>query len=131
MFEHACRVAGLRLTHQRLEIYRELALSGDHPSAETLHQRLRKKVPTISLDTVYRTLATFARHGLINKVETTESQAQFEATGIRHHHLICSKLETTLTSTVDLAKKGDFVGATGAFKKVEEACAACHATFQD
>jgi len=90
-FERACRDAGLRLTHQRLEIYRELAMAADHPSAEVLHLRLRRKIPTISLDTVYRTLATFAGHGLINKVETVESQARFEATSMRHHHLICSK----------------------------------------
>jgi Fur family peroxide stress response transcriptional regulator len=90
-FESACRDAGLRLTHQRLEIYRELALSMDHPTAEILHQRLRRKIPTISLDTVYRTLTTFAGHRLINKVGTIESQARFEATILRHHHLICSR----------------------------------------
>ena len=90
-FEIACREAGLRLTHQRLEIYRELAMAADHPSAEVLHQRLRRKIPMISLDTVYRTLATFESHGLISKVDTVESQARFEAKGIRHHHLICRK----------------------------------------
>jgi Fur family transcriptional regulator, peroxide stress response regulator len=89
-FADACKKAGLRLTHQRLEVYRELAQSTDHPSAENLHQRLRRKIPTISLDTVYRTLATLAGHGLINKVDTIESQARFEATIERHHHLICS-----------------------------------------
>ena len=73
--ENACREAGLRLTHQRLEIYSELELACDHPTAEIIHQRIRKKMPTISLDTVYRTLATFARHGLINKVETVESRS--------------------------------------------------------
>lgn len=90
-FESACREAGLRLTHQRLEIYRELAMADDHPSAELLHKRLRRKILTISLDTVYRTLATFESHGLITKVDTVESQARFEATGMRHHHLICRK----------------------------------------
>jgi Fur family peroxide stress response transcriptional regulator len=90
IFEKACRQAGLRLTHQRLEVYRELAGADDHPSAETLHQRLRRSIPSISLDTVYRTLATLASHGLINKVDTVESQARFETTGKRHHHLICS-----------------------------------------
>jgi len=91
-FENACRDAGLRLTHQRLEIYRELVLATDHPSAEALHTRLRTKISTISLDTVYRTLATFAEYGLINKVDTVESQARFEATDESgHHHLICRK----------------------------------------
>ena len=39
-FENACRKIALRLTPQRLEIFRELAKATDHPSAEILHQRL-------------------------------------------------------------------------------------------
>ncbi|MCF6178935.1 MAG: transcriptional repressor [Geopsychrobacter sp.] len=88
-FEDACRKAGLRLTPQRLEIFRELAKAADHPSAETLHQRLVKGMPTLSLDTVYRTLGTFAGHGLIHKVQTVESQARFEVAQLLHHHLTC------------------------------------------
>ncbi|MCK4623320.1 MAG: transcriptional repressor [Desulfuromonadales bacterium] len=88
-FAESCRKAGLRLTPQRLEIFQELAKACDHPTAELLHQRLLKKMPTLSLDTVYRTLATFAEHGLINKVETVESQAHFEVADVLHHHLIC------------------------------------------
>ncbi len=89
-FSNACRKAYLKLTHQRYEIYRELLESVDHPAAETLHKRLLLKIPTMSLDTVYRTLATFERHGLISRVQTVESQARFEATSSQHHHLICS-----------------------------------------
>jgi soluble cytochrome b562 len=44
---------------------------------------------------------------------------------------LATKLEETVTSTVNLANKGDIVGAKTAFKKVEEACAACHARFRD
>lgn len=88
-FEQACRNIGLKLTHQRLEIFRELAVACDHPSAETLYKRLQKKMPTLSLDTVYRTLATLEKHRLITKVETVESQARFEADMDRHHHAIC------------------------------------------
>jgi len=79
----------LRVTHQRLEIYRELMTATDHPSSEALHRRLRLKLPTISLDTVYRNLADLANRGLINKIETSESLARFEASQIPHHHLIC------------------------------------------
>lgn len=88
-FEQACRSAGLKLTHQRLEIFRELAMADDHPSAESLHKRLKKRLTFLSLDTVYRTLATFEQHHLITKVETVESQARFEAEMDRHHHAIC------------------------------------------
>lgn len=91
VFEVACRKVGLRLTPQRLEIFRELAEAIDHPSAEALHGRLLQKMPTLSLDTVYRTLGTFVEHGLINRVVTVESQARFEVAQLRHHHLICKK----------------------------------------
>ena len=51
-FVTACRDAGLKVTHQRTEIYRQLANQPDHPTAETLHKRLLATRPTISLDTV-------------------------------------------------------------------------------
>lgn len=84
----ACRDADLKLTHQRLEIFHELAKATDHPTAETLYKRLTEKLPTLSLDTVYRTLATFAEHNLVYRVQTTERHARFEAEG-GHHHAIC------------------------------------------
>lgn len=90
-FQDACRNADLRVTPQRLEIFKALAMASDHPSAELLHQRLVAKMPTLSLDTVYRTLGTFAGCGLINKVETFESQARYEVAQILHHHLICQQ----------------------------------------
>lgn len=88
-FVAASRKSGLKLTHQRLEIFRELASSKDHPSAETLHKRLSEKMPMLSIDTVYRTLSTFSLHDLIHKVETVESHARFEVIHERHHHMIC------------------------------------------
>ena len=48
-------------------------------------------MPTLSLDTVYRTLTTFEEHDLISRVQTTESHARFEADINEHHHAICSK----------------------------------------
>lgn len=89
-FSGACRKAGLKLTHQRYKIYMELLKSTDHPAAEALHKRLLLKIPTISLDTVYRTLATLEQHGLISRVQTVESHARFEVRLKHHHHLICS-----------------------------------------
>ena len=73
----ACRKAGLKLTHQRYKIYLELLNSTDHPAAEALHKRLLLKIPTMSLDTVYRTLSTFEQHGLISRVQTVESHARY------------------------------------------------------
>ena len=90
-FETTCRAHGLKVTHQRLEIYRRLVQSTEHPSAETLHKMLAERMPTLSLDTVYRTLATFEEIGLVKRVETMSSQARFEAAIDRHHHFFCDK----------------------------------------
>lgn len=95
-FVAACRTAGLKVTHQRTEIYRHLLIVSDHPSAEILHKRLLSSLPTISLDTVYRTLATLEQHGLIARIQTAESQARFEAVHTPHHHLICSRCKRVM-----------------------------------
>ena len=88
-FEKACRAAGMKLTHQRLEIFRELAMAMDHPAAETLYKRLLKRLPTLSLDTVYRTLSTLENYDLVRRIQTPESQARFEAETGQHHHFVC------------------------------------------
>ena len=44
---------------------------------------------------------------------------------------LATDLDNRVTTTVDLAKNGDFAGAKTAFKKVEKVCVACHAKFRD
>ncbi|KPK25388.1 MAG: Fur family transcriptional regulator [Desulfobacterales bacterium SG8_35_2] len=90
-FEEVCKKEGLKITHQRLEIFKELLNSHDHPTVEKLYHRLLPKLPTISIDTVYRTLTTLEKHDLIVRVETGESQARFEGKIDEHHHAVCKK----------------------------------------
>lgn len=90
-FVEQCRKHDLRVTPQRIEIFKELAQAIDHPTAEVLYQRLVERMPTLSLDTVYRTLGTFSSAGLVNRIDTAESQAHFEVAHVQHHHLICRK----------------------------------------
>ncbi len=90
-FENICKTNGLKVTHQRLEIYRELLEATDHPSAESLYKRLEKRLPTLSLDTVYRTLGTFADLNLVHRLATVESQARYEALTTQHHHFVCDQ----------------------------------------
>ena len=118
-FEDACRTAGLRLTPQRIEIFRELASSTDHPSAETLHLRLAEKMPTLSLDTVYRTLGTLADYGLVNKVETVESQARFEASHVVHHHLVCEKCKQIMDFRWQFIDEAELPESVTAWGRVE------------
>lgn len=89
--QQLCNDAGIKLTHQRLEIFRELLSSKDHPSAENIYQRLQKKLPTIAIDTVYRTLATFNELGLVRKLHVMNERTLFDTNLDLHHHFICTR----------------------------------------
>lgn len=85
------RDSGLRLTHQRLEILRVLAADETHPDVETVYEVVRARVPTISLDTVYRTLATLSDRGLVTRVQFLPGPARYDANQARHHHFVCTR----------------------------------------
>jgi len=89
-FVRICRQQGLKITHQRMEIFQELAASGAHPDAETVFQAVSRRVPSISRDTVYRTLATLEAEGLVRKVEPLFESARYDANLDRHHHFVCT-----------------------------------------
>jgi Fur family peroxide stress response transcriptional regulator len=88
-FKDASRHAGLRLTHQRLEIFREVASSEEHPDAEALFRGVRERVPTVSLDTVYRTLWLLQHLGLVTTLGPRRDATRFDANLRPHHHFSC------------------------------------------
>jgi len=95
-FEKRIRRAGVKLTHQRIEIFREVALTNEHPDIETIFKNVRKKMPTVSLDTVYRALGLFSDLGLITTVRPLNARARFDANTDVHHHFVCTRCGATL-----------------------------------
>jgi len=90
-FLKVCRRQGIKATHQRTEILRELAGSEEHPDAETILVRVRQKIPAISVDTVYRTLRLLEDSGVIARVGSMRDRTRFEANTERHHHFVCTE----------------------------------------
>jgi Fe2+ or Zn2+ uptake regulation protein len=64
-----CRQAGLKLTRQRVEVLRELARSGDGATVDKLHLRLQARLPTLSRETVRRTLGALERFGIVHEMD--------------------------------------------------------------
>lgn len=89
-FVQTCRQRGMKITHQRMEIFHELAASTAHPDAEAVFQAVSKRVPSISRDTVYRTLSTLEAEGLVRKVQPLVESARYDANLDRHHHFTCT-----------------------------------------
>jgi Fur family peroxide stress response transcriptional regulator len=91
LFIDRCRQAGLKVTPQRLAIYKLLIDSTDHPSADWVYRKLTDSWPTISFDTVNRTLLTFAEIGVISMVESYSLSRRFDSLTEKHHHFHCVK----------------------------------------
>jgi Fur family peroxide stress response transcriptional regulator len=88
-FEKVCRDSGIKLTHQRIEIFREVAKTGEHPDAEKVYSGVRERMPTVSLDTVYRTLWMLKDLGLVTTLGSPREKTRFDANLSPHHHFVC------------------------------------------
>jgi len=90
-FIQKCSAHGLRATPQRLAIYEALLQAGSHPSAEEIYRIIHETHPTISLATVYKTLDTLEKKGLIATVSQVRDAARYDPVTTPHHHMICVK----------------------------------------
>ncbi len=90
-FTSQCRPAGLKVTPQRIAIYRELLKTSEHPSAEILYEKVKKVFPSISLDTVNRTLLTLNEIGVAFAVEGSGDARRFDGELDKHQHFKCVK----------------------------------------
>ncbi len=93
-FRDRCRQAGLKITHQRLEIFRQAA-AFEHPDAVTVFRAVRRRLPSVSLDTVYRNLWTLIDLGLMYNLGPDSRKVRFDANLENHHHFVCTACGTT------------------------------------
>jgi Fur family peroxide stress response transcriptional regulator len=90
-FVQICREHQLKVTPQRVAIYKELVDSKSHPTADAVYQILKREYPGISFDTVNRTLLTFAEIGIVAIVEIFGGAKRFDPQVANHHHLHCTR----------------------------------------
>jgi Fur family transcriptional regulator, peroxide stress response regulator len=94
-FRQALRAAGVKLTHQRLEIFREVARSLEHPDAAAVFRAVQARLPTVSLDTVYRTLSLASDLGMLRTLGPHHESLRYDANTVAHHHYVCAKCGLT------------------------------------
>jgi Fur family transcriptional regulator, peroxide stress response regulator len=88
-FVSRCKDVGLNVTPQRLAIYGALVGDETHPSPDAVFRRVRSSHPTISHATVYKTLETFERHGIISRLTSLHETVRYDPMTSQHHHIIC------------------------------------------
>lgn len=90
-FKRLCNKHGLRITPQRVAIFRELISSHEHPSASMIFKKIKNYFPNISLGTVNTTLLMFAEIGVAKVVESSGDPKRFDPNIEPHHHFRCIK----------------------------------------
>ncbi len=79
-----------RLTYQRKIILEELKNLGNHPTVDDVYLSVKKKLPRISMSTVYRSLDVLAKNGFIKKLEPIDVQKRFDGNINEHFHFYCT-----------------------------------------
>lgn len=82
---------GLRCTSQRRVLYKALAASTSHPTADQLFYEASGSIQGMSLATVYNTLEAFCRAGLAQKLSGNGGSVRYDALVHNHLHIHCEK----------------------------------------
>ena len=80
-----------RLAKQKSAILEYLKSTKTHPDAEAVYEALRKKMPNISLSTVYRNLSLMSEEGLILKLTPGGASDHFDGDTSPHQHFMCNE----------------------------------------
>lgn len=80
----------MRMTGQRRAILE--ALTGDltHPSADAVYQKVKARLPHISLGTVYRNLKLLSQTGHVREIEIADGPNRYDYRTDHHYHFMCS-----------------------------------------
>lgn len=100
-FRTFCAAHGLAATHQRQVLFEAMQGMTGHPSPEEIYARVRRRIPSISLATVYKNLHLFVESGIVGEVSLHHGSLRIETNRIAHHHLICRRCK----SITDLEEK--------------------------
>ena len=95
-FISKCKEHSLSVTPQRLAIYKSLINDKSHPNPECVYNSIKSDFPTISLATVYKTLETFEKVGIISVVTPLHETVRYDAEMDHHHHVVCVRCKKVI-----------------------------------
>jgi Fur family transcriptional regulator, peroxide stress response regulator len=85
--------SNLKVTPQRMAVLEALNNLKNHPAADKIKEYVVKHHPNIAVGTIYKTLETFVKKGLVKKVKTEKDVMRYDAILEKHHHLYCEDTE--------------------------------------
>jgi Fur family peroxide stress response transcriptional regulator len=131
-----CRERGFPLTAQRRVVFDALLARHDHPTAESLYDDVRVRLPEVHRATVYRTLDRLVSLGLATRVHRVGLAARFDPNVERHDHAVCVRCGAMEdvdsapagAAPLDAALVGRGFEVLGRSVQVQVLCPACRAS---
>src|ERR1700689_186679 len=93
-FRELCEDHGLAATHQRQVLYEVMQTMPGHPSPEEVYARVKKRIPAISLATVYKNIHLFVESGVLKEVSLHHGSLRVDMNSHIPHHIVCSHCKT-------------------------------------
>src|SRR3990172_9780051 len=84
------RNQGMKITPQRLMIFKVLENNTSHPSAEEIFKRVKRIYPAVSFTTIYKTLETLRDLGEVKELIIDDDRKHYDTNTNTHHPFICS-----------------------------------------
>jgi Fur family peroxide stress response transcriptional regulator len=103
----ACRERGIKLTSQRLAIFKYLAQHAAHPTAEEVYRDVLTRHPTLSFATVYNTLELLAEMGEVRMVIVDELRRRYDVNTEPHRHAVCRECRRIVDVHEDEIRGGE------------------------
>ena len=98
-----------KITTQRTEILEFLQSSKDHPNAQKIYLEIKKKLPRISLSTVYRTLEELEKQNLVRAINITSREKRYETNFSDHIDFYCTScrrvFDVPLVEIIDIKRR--------------------------
>jgi Fur family peroxide stress response transcriptional regulator len=90
-------------SNKRDAILAEIRLTKSHPGAQWVYDRLKPRIPDLSLATVYRNISQFREEGTVVSLGAVNGEERFDGSTGPHPHLICRHCG----QIIDLPSPGD------------------------
>lgn len=98
----ALKERNFRLTPQRVELVRLIAVSEGHPSASQLYTKIKSQFPTMSHATVYKTLNLLKEMNQVLEIDLRDDSHYDGNRPDPHPHLICVKCNQIIDGELSL-----------------------------
>ena len=85
------REHGIHASAQRVAVGEYVLRTDEHPSADLVWKRVKRRFPYISRATVYNTLNLFVSKGLLKTLNLSDDSVVFDPKTETHHHFIDEK----------------------------------------